>query len=48
MGDQDINLKFNEIESLINQTKKNFKRLILKCQNYPKRPRVQSSMLWKT
>ena len=26
MGDQDINLKFNEIESLINQTKKEFQK----------------------
>ena len=48
MGDQDINLKFNEIESLINQTKKEFQKdLFLSAKNYPKRPRVQSSMLWK-
>ena len=48
MGDQDINLKFNEIESLINQTNKEFQKdLFLSAKNYPERPRVQSSMLWK-
>ena len=48
MGDQDINLKFNEIESLINQTNKEFQKdLFLRAKNYPERPRVQSSMLWK-
>jgi len=49
MGDQDINLSFDEIEYYLNQTNVIFNLEDFKiAKDYPNRPRVPSSMLWKT
>jgi len=49
MGDQDLNLDYSEVENYFKKFNVKFDpNLFLLAKNFPKRPRVSSSTLWKT
>jgi len=49
MGDQDVNLTYDEIVNSFNKFGIEFnKELFVLAKDYPTRPRVSSSVLWKT
>ena len=48
MGDQDLNLNYNELRSSLDSLNiKNFDETLMHAKTYPKRPRLSSSFLWK-
>jgi len=49
LGDQDLNLDYSEVERYFKKFNVKFDpNLFSLAKNYPKRPRVSSSILWKT